>query len=115
MNSSPPEAVVTNVTTSTPKTTKATSSVLIYRFMIFYRFALAMVGGYVLAMPSAMVIADLFKEDRGSAAMSATLIAFLLWACAFIWVFMVNKTSKATLGILIPTVCLYIVYKMLGI
>ena len=114
MNSSPPEAVVTQVTNSAPSEIKSAPSLLVYRLMIFYRFALAMIGGYVLAMLSAIVIADYFQEDRGSAAMSATLIAFLLWACAFIWVFMVNKTSKATLSIVIPTLCLYIIYKMLG-
>lgn len=46
--------------------------------------------------------------------MSATLIGFSLNAAAFIWVFMVNKTLKATLGIAIPGVLLYIAYKLLG-
>lgn len=46
--------------------------------------------------------------------MSATLIGFSLNTAAFIWVFMVNKTVKATLGIVIPSVLLYISYKFLG-
>ncbi|MCL6246792.1 hypothetical protein M5F00_02755 [Acinetobacter sp. ANC 4945] len=114
MNSSPPEALVTPLTSALPKTRKDTPSLLTYRLMIFYRFALALVGGYVVAMLSAIVIADVFSEDRGSAAMSATLIAFILWSCAFIWVFMVNKALKATLGIVIPAVCLYAIYMMMG-
>lgn len=95
-----------------PKNNQKT--VLFYRIMIFYRFALATIGGYALATFSAMLIAQYFSEYRGSAAMSATLIAFTLQACAFIWVFMVNKTFKATLGIMIPTLILYLLLKMLG-
>ncbi|CAB1215471.1 hypothetical protein SFB21_1728 [Acinetobacter bouvetii] len=105
---------MTPVTPTLPKAIPETPSLLAYRLKIFYRFSLALVGGYVLAMLAAIVIADVFIEDRGSAAMSATLIAFTLWACAFIWVFMVNKTRKATLGIVIPTLCLYVIYKLIG-
>lgn len=90
------------------------SSILKYRLMIFYRFVLALVGGYVLAMLSAIVIAEYFSENRGSAAMSATLIAFTLWTGAFIWVFMVNKTLKASLGIIIPSILLFAIYSFLG-
>lgn len=95
-----------------PKNTPKT--VLFYRIMILYRFILATVGGYALATCAAMFIAQYFSEYRGSAAMSATLLAFTLQACAFIWVFMVNKTLKATLGIMIPTLILYLLLKMLG-
>ncbi len=114
MNNSPPEAILTTITPKSSKIMKSQTALLLYRGMIFYRFSLALVGGYILAMLSAMVIAELFREDRGSAAMSATLVAFTLWSCAFIWVFMVNKTRKATLGILIPALCLYFILKMMG-
>lgn len=85
-----------------------------YRLMITYRFALALFGGYALAAFAAMFIAEYFSEYRGSAAMSATLIAFSLQAGTFIWVFMVNKTLKATLGIVIPTLMFYLLFKSLG-
>jgi hypothetical protein len=42
------------------------------------------------------------------------MIAFLLQTGAFIWVFMVNKTLKATLGILVPAGLFYIAYQFLG-
>lgn len=95
------------------KNTSKTSS-LSYRLMITYRFALALIGGYVLAALSAAVIAQYFESYRGSAAMSATLIAFTLWAGVFIWVFMVNKTLKASLGVILPIFIFYIFYKLLG-
>lgn len=87
---------------------------LAYRGMILYRFILAGVGGYLLASLAAIVIAQLFMNAGSSAVMSATLIGFSLNTVAFIWVFMVNKTMKATLGIVIPSVLLYITYKFLG-
>lgn len=104
-----------HVVTSKPSTkTKAKPKMMAYRFMIFYRFLLAALGGYVLASLAAIVIAQSFSESGTSAAMSATLIGFTLQACAFIWVFMVNKTLKASLGIVIPSVLLYIIYRLLG-
>ena len=78
-----------------------------YRIMIAYRFLLAAVGGYVLASLSAIVIAQYF-------AMAATLIAFSISCAAFIWVFMVNKTLKASLGIIIPSLILFVCYKVMG-
>ncbi|MFC6051976.1 hypothetical protein A6M14_08560 [Acinetobacter sp. Ac_877] len=115
MNSSQIDAISTMpVSSSSLAKTKAKPSIFTYRLMIFYRFALALVGGYALATLSAIVIAQTFSEDRGNAAMSATLVAFTLWACAFIWVFMVNKTLKASLGIIIPSILLFTVYYFLG-
>ena len=87
---------------------------LSYRLMILYRFILALVGGYVLSALSAMVIADIFVEQKANAAMSATLIAFCLYCGAFIWVFMVQKTLKASLGIVVPSILLWILIQFLG-
>ncbi len=102
------------LTCKTSNETKSKPKIMSYRFMIFYRFLLAALGGYLLASLVAIVIAQLFSDFGTSAAMSATLIAFTLQACAFIWVFMVNKTLKASLGIMIPCVLLYIIYRFLG-
>ena len=102
------------INSSTRIKCKSQTTPLSYRLMISYRFALALIAGYVLASLSAIVTAQYFADYRGSAAMSATLIAFVLWASAFIWVFMVNKTLKASLGIFIPVCVLFICYKILG-
>lgn len=85
-----------------------------YRLMIFYRFVLALVGGYILSALSAITIAELFAAEPANAAMSATLIAFCLYCGAFIWVFMVQKTLKATLGIVLPSVLLWVLVEFLG-
>lgn len=114
MNSSPIDAttVKQNVATIPKRTTNA--SLIAYRFMIFYRFALALVGGYVLASLSAIFIAEYFIDYRASAAISATLVAFTVHTVAFIWVFMVNKTLKATLGIVVPCLVLFAFIQILG-
>lgn len=109
-----PIATETMTATNPSSKNKVKANVLAYRGMILYRFVLAGVGGYILASLAAIVIAQLFIDAGSSAAMSATLIGFILNTAAFIWVFMVNKTLKATLGIVIPSVLLYITYKFLG-
>lgn len=87
---------------------------LSYRFKVAYRFLLATVGGYLVASLCAIVIAQYFAEYRSSAAVAATLIAFTVHTAAFIWVFMVNKTLKASLGIFTPCLILFILYKGMG-
>lgn len=98
---------------NTKKKTKSEVSIS-YRLMIFYRFVLALLGGYVLATLSAITIAELFIAQRANAAMSATLIAFCIQCGAFIWVFMTQKTLKASIGILIPSIFLWLLLKFLG-
>ncbi|MGK9155852.1 hypothetical protein [Acinetobacter radioresistens] len=92
---------------------KVQPKIVAYRLMIFYRFMLAAVGGYALASFAAMLIAQYFSDYQSNAAISATMIGFLLQTAAFIWVFIVNKTLKATLGILVPAMLFYIAYQFL--
>ena len=93
---------------------KYLSPLLTYRLMITYRFLLAIVGGYALASYSAMVIAQIFAEQRANAVLSATLLAFCIYCAAFIWVFMVKKTLKASLGIVLPTLILWAITTFVG-
>ena len=106
-----------SMSTNTARTKKKSiekTALISYRVMITYRFMLATVGGYLLASLCAIVIAQYFVEYRSSAATAATLIAFTVHPAAFIWVFMVNKTLKASLGIFIPCLILFILYKGMG-
>lgn len=114
MNSPPLDAAESLAKAFPSQKSKAGSSLLSYRFMIFYRFILALVGGYILASLSAVLIAQYFADHRSSAAMASTLIAFCVQAGAFIWVFMVNKTLKASLGIFIPSLVIFFLIKFLG-
>lgn len=107
------QAVSTKRSVSKAKN-KVQPQLMAYRFMIFYRFLLALIGGYVLAALSAILIAKGFNEYRSSAAMTATMLGFCIHTAAFIWVFMVNKTLKASLGIVVPILLLYIIYHFMG-
>lgn len=86
----------------------------LYRCMILYRFLLAGVGGYILSALTAIVIAQSFADHASSAATSATMLAFVIHTAAFIWVFMVNKTLQASLGIVIPSILLWSISKWMG-
>ncbi|AOA58373.1 hypothetical protein [Acinetobacter larvae] len=83
---------------------------LSYRLKIFYRFILALVGGYLLASFSAMFISLAFSQHPASAVMSATMLAFIIHCAVFIWTFMVNSTLKASLGVIIPIIMAYLIY-----
>ncbi|AOA59863.1 hypothetical protein BFG52_04045 [Acinetobacter larvae] len=109
------DAMTTAKVVTTPKKRPAKKNqelTLSYRLMVLYRFVLAIVGGYFLAMMAARAIAKFFTSNPFTAAMSATLWAFAIYAAVFIWVFMVNKTLKATLGVLIPALLLTIYVKV---
>ena len=84
-----------------------------YRVMIGYRFLLAIFGGYALSALVAMVTSLSFPEQQASATLSGTLLAFCVHTGVFIWVFMVQSTRKATLGVLIPAVIFAIAYWLL--
>lgn len=79
-----------------------------YRWMIFGRFVLAIFGGYAFSALSAMCIANAFPEMRASAVLSATMLAFVVHCAVFIWVFLVNSTLKAWLGVIIPCVVFFL-------
>ncbi|MFV0476759.1 MAG: DUF3649 domain-containing protein [Parahaliea sp.] len=86
----------------TPAATQTSHCLTRYRIMIFLRFLLACVGGYILAALTAIVTARLYPAPTPAAGMSATLLAFCVYCGVFIWVFMVNSTRKAWLGVIIP-------------
>ncbi|WP_051423736.1 hypothetical protein [Bordetella petrii] len=92
----------------------ATGLPMRYRVAVLYRFVLALAGGYACGSFGAMAIATAFSGYRGSAAMSATLAAFSIQTAAFIWVFMVRSTLKATLGIVVFGALMLAIFKSAG-
>ncbi len=92
-----------------------TETVLRYRWMVFARFVLAILGGYYLSAIVAMCLAILFNSEpyQAYAVLSATMLAFVIHCAAFIWVFMVNSTLKAWLGIIIPSLIFTLTYWVL--
>ncbi len=110
------QAIATG-TVTTPKPSsknKVKANMLAYRGMILYRF----ITGGCWRLSTGYTGNDLdcpaFYRQWKRCGHVRHLIGFSLNAAAFIWVFMVNKTLKATLGIAIPGVLLYIAYKLSG-
>ena len=68
-----------------PAKKKKVDTPLSYRLMVLYRFALALLGGYLLAALSALTIAKVFIANPVNAAMSARVTVVLpapLWVPA---------------------------------
>lgn len=87
----------------TPKS-KARSVSVIYRFHVFFRFTLALFGGYFASALLAKFISIAFKASPVNAALSATMLAFVCYACIFIWIFLQRSFFKAALGVVIPSI-----------
>ena len=113
-NSSAPEQLIAAPTLKIKPKSQTDSTLLKYRCMVFYRFVLAIFGGYLLSALTAIVIAKAFIDSRATAVIAATLLAFCIHCAAFIWVFMVHKTIKASLGIFIPCLVLWLTSQFLG-
>lgn len=80
-----------------------------YRWNIALRSIAAIGGGYVLAAASADWLGRLLPVlgmSRLEAVATATMLAFIVHACAAIWAFAVASTSRATLGIVLPAAVL---------
>lgn len=80
-----------------------------YRWNIALRSLAATGGGYVLAAASAAWLGRLLPAlgmSRLEAVAAATMLAFIVHACAAIWAFAVASTWRATLGILLPAAVL---------
>lgn len=80
-----------------------------YRWAIALRSLAAIGGGYVLAAASAAWLGrllPLFGMSRLEAVATATMLAFIVHACAAIWVFAVANTRRAVVGIVAPAAVL---------
>ncbi|UOG18525.1 hypothetical protein [Acinetobacter sp. PK01] len=113
-NSSAPDQPIVTPSLKIKSKVPTDATLLKYRCMVFYRFVLAIFGGYLLSALTAIVIAKASIDYQATAAIAATLLAFCIHCAAFIWVFMVHKTLKASLGIFIPCLVLWLTSQFLG-
>lgn len=75
-----------------------------YRFGIASRGIAAIVGGYGLAASATAWLALLLPLSRVDAVITATLLSFIVYTCAVLWVFAARNAWQAWLGIVVPTV-----------
>lgn len=89
-----------------PKKTK-NQSLIFYRICVFYRFALALLGGYVLSAIAALFIVALFKPISASVVLAAMIFAFVTHIVTFVLVFLCRSNLYASLMLFNPSALLY--------
>ncbi|WP_370681656.1 DUF3649 domain-containing protein [Comamonas sp. GB3 AK4-5] len=87
---------------------KATQPLWRYRLAVTSRALVAGAGGYALAAASAAVLTLTLAGSlsRVEAVMTATLLSWLVYACAIAWAFYARTTWRAGLGVLLPALAL---------
>ncbi|VFR39510.1 FIG024006: iron uptake protein [plant metagenome] len=71
-----------------------------YRLLVLSRIVVAALGGYALASAMAVLLALVWPLPRAEAVMASTLLGFVWYAVAVIWVFSVRSVLRAWVGIL---------------
>ena len=77
-----------------------------YRLAVASRALAAIVGGYALAGVATALLAVLLPMPRAEAVITATLLSFIIFCCAVLWVFAARNAWRAWAGIVVPGVVL---------
>lgn len=77
-----------------------------HRWVVASRALAAILGGYVLAALSAAALAVFLPLSRADATLTGTMLSFLVYACAVVWVFAARTATRAWLGLLLPSAAL---------
>lgn len=83
-----------------------------YRWAVLSRILAAVVGGYALASIAAAGMAVWLPMTRVDAVVTASMLAFVVYALAVMWVFAARNTWRAWAGIALPTGLLAAIYWM---
>ena len=88
-----------------------------YRWMVFSRVIAGFIGGYILTAYITMVLAQVLPMSRADAVVLASLLSYIWFCIAIIWVFAVKSALKAWLGIIggiAPFVAIHYLLKAFG-
>lgn len=77
-----------------------------YRAGVAVRALGAVFGGYLLSALAASVIAVALPTVRLEAAVAATMLAFVVYPCAVMWVFAARSAARALVGLALPSAAL---------
>lgn len=77
-----------------------------YRLAVASRAVAAIVGGYVLTALATFALAIFLPMSKAEASMTATLLSFLIYTCAVLWVFATRTAWRAWAGMVAPAVVL---------
>jgi len=74
-----------------------------YRGGVAARALAAVGGGYLLAATAMALLARLLPLHRADAVTLATMLAFVVYPCAVLWVFAAGSALRACAGIALPS------------
>ncbi len=77
-----------------------------YRWQVFSRVIAAAIGGYALASALSALLALVWPLPRAEAVLASTMLGFVWYALAVMWVFSVRSATRAWAGMVLPTVVL---------
>lgn len=77
-----------------------------YRLAVASRAVAAIGGGYALAAVAAALLAVVLPMQPAEAVITATLLSFIVFCCAVLWVFAARTAWRAWGGIVAPGVVL---------
>jgi len=83
---------------------KAVSQSRSYRWAVASRVAAAAFGGYALTSAATALLALLWPAPRAQAVLWATMLSFIVYTIAVIWVFTTRSATRAWMGMLVATV-----------
>jgi hypothetical protein len=69
---------------------------------ILSRATAAIGGGYTVAAAAAAVMALYLPGSRANAAVTGTLLSFVIYAVAVMWVFAARTATRAWIGLVVP-------------
>ncbi|WDZ97536.1 DUF3649 domain-containing protein [Herbaspirillum sp. WKF16] len=92
------------------KSTTQSGPTAMYRLAVLSRIVAAVACGYALAALCTALLAAWLPMARADAAMTATMLSFLIYTCAVIWVFAARDAWRAWTGLGLPTLALALAY-----
>jgi len=85
-----------------------------YRGAVASRAVAAIGGGYVLTSIAIALIAIALPLPRADAVTIATLLSFVVYTCAILWVFATTSATRAWVGIVVCSAALGAVQWLVG-
>lgn len=88
------------------KSTTQSGPTASYRLAVLSRLVAAVAGGYALASLSTSLLAAWLPMARADAVMTATMLSFIVFTIAVIWVFAARDAWHAWGGLVLPLLLL---------
>lgn len=70
-----------------------------YRWAVASRVAGAVTAGYAVAGAATVLLTLVLPLPRGQALLTATMLSFLIYACAVIWAYTASTATRAWIGL----------------